>query len=153
MDGRRFRRAAEGQIRLHLPPEERELLREVARATLALISEDAENPALRRLYPPAYADPELDRDYRELTRTQLASGRERAFELLVSGVDAELLSAEEADAWLRVLNDVRLILGTRLDLTEDFDWDAVDPSDPDAPDLALYAYVSWLQEQLVAATA
>lgn len=151
MDERRFSRTPDGQVRLGLPPNERELIRDVAIATLALVSGD-EDPAVRRLYPPAYADPELERDYRELTRAQLSSGRKRAFDLLVATADRELLSAEEADSWLRALNDVRLVLGTCLDLTEDFDWDALDPNDPDAPDLALYAYVSWLQEQLVAAS-
>jgi uncharacterized protein DUF2017 len=29
--------------------------------------------------------------------------------------------------------------------------DGLDPDDPRAPELALYAYLSWLQEQLVAA--
>jgi Domain of unknown function (DUF2017) len=44
------------------------------------------------------------------------------------------------------------VLGTRLELTEDFDWSGFDPEDPDAEELALYAYLSWLQEQLVEAT-
>jgi hypothetical protein len=152
VDARRFHRAEKGGVRLRIPLNERELIREVVQTTRALISEGDENPALRRLYPPAYADAELDRDYRELTRTQLTSGRERAYDLLVATLDQELLSAEEADAWMRALNDVRLVLGTRLEVTENFDWDAVEPNDPAVPDLALYAYVSWLQEQLVAAS-
>jgi hypothetical protein len=151
VDAARFQRAEKGGVRLQIPLNERELIREVVQATRTLISEGDEDPALRRLYPPAYDDPELERDYRELTRTQLASGRERAYDVLVATLDHELLSAEEADAWVRALNDVRLVLGTRLDVTEDFDWDAVEPTDPSAPDLALYAYVSWLQEQLVVA--
>jgi uncharacterized protein DUF2017 len=152
VDAGRFQRAEKGGVRLRIPLNERELIREVVQRTRALISAGDDDPAVRRLYPPAYADPELDRDYRELTRTQLTSGRERAYDLVVATLDQELLSAEEADAWMRALNDVRLVLGTRLDVTEDFDWDAVDPRDADAPDLALYAYVSWLQEQLVAAS-
>jgi hypothetical protein len=68
-----------------------------------------------------------------------------------STADQTLLTPEEADAWLRALNDLRLVLGTRLDVGEDFDWDAVGPDHPDAQELALYAYLSWLQEQLVEA--
>jgi Domain of unknown function (DUF2017) len=145
----RFHRTANGQIRLQLPPHERAILREVARATRAQIAESVDDPALRRLFPPAYDDPELDQEYQQLTRAQLTTGRERALDLLQETVDRDVLSPEEADAWLRALNDARLVLGTRLDVTEDFDWDALDPNEPRAPDFALYAYVSWIQEQLV----
>jgi hypothetical protein len=145
----RFHRTANGQIRLRLPPHERGILRELARTMRAEIADNAGDPALRRLFPPAFDDPELDREYQQLTRAQLTTGRERALELLQETVDRDVLSPEEADAWLRALNDARLVLGTRLDVTEDFDWDALDPSEPRAPDFALYAYVSWIQEQLV----
>ena len=145
----RFHRTANGQIRLRLPPHERGILRELARTTRAQIADTADDPALRRLFPPAYDDPELDREYQQLTRAQLTTGRERALDLLQETVDRDVLSPQEADAWLRALNDARLVLGTRLDVTEDFDWDALDPSEPRAPDFALYAYVSWIQEQLV----
>ena len=78
-------------------------------------------------------------------------GREKSLDLLAETADRELLTSDEADAWLRALNDARLVLGTRLDITEDFDWDAFDESTPRAPELALSAYLSWLQELLVEA--
>jgi hypothetical protein len=145
----RFQRTTDGQIRLRLPPHEREILREVARTTRAQIAETEDDPGLRRLFPPAYEDEKLDREYQELTRAQLTTGRERSLDLVQETVDRDVLSPEEADAWLRALNAARLVLGTRLDVTEDFDWDALDQSEPRAPDFALYAYVSWIQEQLV----
>jgi hypothetical protein len=61
------------------------------------------------------------------------------------------LSLEEADAWLRALNDLRLVLGTRLDVTEDIDFEQLDPRKPRDRDLAVYAYLSWFQEELVEA--
>jgi Domain of unknown function (DUF2017) len=148
---RQIHRTRRGEIRLRLPEEEQLLLREVAASTRALLA-DGDDPALRRLYPPAYDDPELEQEYREMTGGQLAAGRERALQHLEATVDRDVLTAEDADLWLRALNDVRLVLGTRLDVTEDLDWD-VRPQDPRAPELALYAYVSWIQEQLVAASA
>jgi Domain of unknown function (DUF2017) len=147
----RIQRTESGEIRLRLPAEEQALLRQVAASTRALLA-DGDDPSLRRLFPPASDDPELDQEYRELMRGQLAAGRERALERLEATVDREALSPEEADLWLRALNDVRLVLGTRLDVTEDLDWDALNPHDPRAPELALYAYVSWIQELLVAAS-
>lgn len=148
---RRIDRTASGEIRLHLPAQEQALLRELVASTRELL-EDRDDPALRRLYPPAHEDPDLEREYRELTRGQLDGGRDAALELLAATVDRELLTGEECDAWLRALNGVRLVLGTRLDVTEELDWDALDPGDPRLPEFALYAYVSWLQEQLVDAS-
>jgi hypothetical protein len=148
----RIHRTPDGEILLRLPDEEQLLLRGLAASTRMLL-EDGDDPALRRLSPPAYDDEELDREYRELVGRQLADGRSRALELVEETVAHDVLSVEEADAWLRALNDVRLVLGTRLDVTEDLDWDAVEPGDPRLPELALYTYVSWIQEQLVAAAA
>jgi hypothetical protein len=145
----RIHRAADGGLRLRLPEEERLLLRGVAASTRERLRDD--DPALRRLFPPAYDDAELESEYRELTRGQLTSGREQALELLEATVDNTDLSPEEADSWLRALNDVRLVLGTELDVTEDLDWDALGRDDQRFPGLSLYAYVSWIQEQLVEA--
>ena len=147
----RVERTPAGGIRLHLADDERALLREVADELASLLEEAPDDPSLRRLFPRAHDDEELEREYRELTRGQLDAGRERSIETLRETADRELLTPEEADAWLRALNDARLVLGTRLDITEDFDWDAFDASDPQAPEIALYAYLSWLQEQLVEA--
>ena len=145
----RIHRAADGELRLRLPMEERLVLRGVAARTRERLRDD--DPALRRLFPPAYDDAELEDEYRELTRGQLTSEREQALELLEATVDNTGLSPGEADSWLRALNDVRLVLGTELDVTEDLDWNALDPNAARLPGLSLYAYVSWIQEQLVEA--
>jgi hypothetical protein len=147
----RIRRTPAGEIGVDLPEQERALLRRVVDELAALLGDDIGDPSLRRLFPPAYEDETREREYRELTRAQLRSGRERALEVLRETADSELLTEEEADAWLRALNDARLVLGTRLDVTEDLDWDEVGPEHPNAQELALYGYLSWLQEQLVAA--
>jgi hypothetical protein len=146
----RIRRSPSGEILLRFPEHERALLREVAAGTRLRLADDAD-PALKRLFPSAYADPEHEREYRALTRGQLVSGRERALELLESTVDRASLSAGEADAWLRALNDARLVLGTDLDVQQDLDWDGFDPNDPSALEHAVYGYLSWIQEQLVEA--
>ena len=63
----------------------------------------------------------------------------------------EQLSAEEAEAWLTALNSLRLVLGTRLDVREDTFADGLDMRDPRAPELAVYSYLTWLQDALVSA--
>jgi hypothetical protein len=146
----RIARVPDG-VRLDLPDDERELLRQVAGEVRDLVREAPDDPGVERLFPRAHEDDALEEQYRELTRDQLASGRERALETIVETAASTLLSADEADAWLRGVNDARLVLGTRLDVTEDFDWEAVGLDHPHAQELALYAYLSWLQEQLVEA--
>ena len=147
----RILRTAEGEIRLYLSDAERELLRTVSEELKVLLADD-DDPALQRLFPPAHDDPEREREYRELTRAQLVTGRERALDVLLATLGRDRLSSEEGDAWLRALNDARLVLGTRLDVVEDMDWDELDFEDPRAHELAVYGYLSWIQEELVAAT-
>ena len=117
------------------------------------VDDEPDHPDLRRLFPPAHSDDaDAEAGYRRLVGSQLAAGRERAVATVRATIDGDTLSADEAEAWLTVLNDLRLVLGTRLDVTEEMDFD-LDPNDPGAAELALYAYLSWLQEQLVEALA
>ena len=70
----RIDRTPAGEIRLQLEDDERDLLREVADELGTLLEEAPEDPSLRRLFPRAHEDEELEREYRELTQGQLASG-------------------------------------------------------------------------------
>ena len=143
-------RRAPGGVRLDLSERERELLRWVIHEVVELLDEP-EDPAVQRLFPRAHEDDDLERQYRDLAGEQLASGRRRALDTLAQTLGRTMLSPEEADAWLRGLNDARLVFGTRLDVREDFDWDDVGFDHPQAQELALYAYLSSLQAQLVEA--
>jgi Domain of unknown function (DUF2017) len=146
-----MKRARGGGVRLRLPADERDLIEVLCEELRGRVDEEPDHPDLRRLFPPAHAeDPEADAAYRRLVGSQLDSGRERAIATVQDTLGNDLLSAEEAESWLRVLNDLRLVLGTRLDVTEEMSFD-LDPSDPRATELAVYAYLSWLQEQLVGA--
>ncbi|MQA62859.1 MAG: DUF2017 family protein [Actinophytocola sp.] len=62
------------------------------------------------------------------------------------------LSLEQADAWLSALNDVRLALGTALDVSEDMP-EELPPNDPRAAHLGVYHWLTYLQESLVQAMA
>jgi hypothetical protein len=145
-----IRRGRRGEIRIDLDPQERALLRQVATELSALLDDVPDDPSLIRLRPPAHEDEALEREYRALTGPQLDAGRKAALATMARTAGQDVLSGEEADAWLRAVNDVRLVLGTRLDIAEDFDWNGVE-GHPQAPELAVYAYLSWIQEQLLAA--
>ena len=146
-----FEPAAGGGVELRLSRQERTLLSGLAGELLELLDGTPTDPSLRRLFPPAYEDAADERDYRSLMGAELLEGRRAALELLAATADHKRLSAEEADAWLRALNDVRLVLGTRLDVQEDTLLDELGPDESRAQGLAVYGYLTWIQEQLVAA--
>jgi hypothetical protein len=137
-------------VHLHLPAEERDVLRSLPGQLRQLLHDQPDDPALRRLFPPAYAeDPEHEVEYRRLMGEELREKHLAALALLEETAGADQLTEEQAAGWLSALNELRLVLGTRLDVSEEMLADDVDPSDPDAPALALYGYLSWLEEQLV----
>ena len=146
-----FERGKGGGVELRLSREERSLLAGVVAELRALLEGAPADPSLRRLFPPAYDEAEDEQGYRELMGGELLGGRLAALELVTQTLDQEWLSAEQADAWLRALNDLRLVLGTRLDVREDTFAEQLRQDDPRAPALAVYAYLSWMQEQLIEA--
>jgi hypothetical protein len=115
-----------------------------------------DDPALRRLLPDAYADAEGAEEFRRLTDGSLRQGKVAALTRIADDVAAAtdgrvLLGPDEADAWLTGLNDIRLVLGVRLDVTEDrSELDDLDDDDPRTMLLAAYDWLTYLQEMLVA---
>jgi hypothetical protein len=147
-----IQRTREGDYRLRLSDTERELLRRLPNELLALLAADPDDPSLERLRPSAYEDDaEAEGEYRRLMDGELQEGRRAALRVLAETATRDRLTPEELDAWLRALTDLRLVLGTRLDVTEDTYAREIDPGEPDAHELAVFAYLSWLQEQAVEA--
>lgn len=153
----RIKRTHRGEYLLRLPAAERELLRTVPRQLRALLTEGdpGTDPALRRLFPPAsLEDDRLRAEFQRLTRDELLAGRLAAAETMERTADADRLSEEELLAWLSAINDARLVLGTRLDVTEETtagDFAALPGDDERVQMYAAYAYLTFLEDQLVEA--
>src|SRR3954449_10698008 len=116
-----------------------------------------DDPVLARLLPEGHrGDPRLAADYRELTESALRSGKAddlatvRAT-LPLEGGDVRL-DPEQAGAWLRSTNDLRLALGTRLQITEDTE-PPEDATGEEGQQLAVYYWLTALQGSLVDALA
>jgi hypothetical protein len=146
---RQIERTRDG-VRLNLDAHELLLLRELLDELEALLA-DPDDPALRRLFPPAYSDRASEEQYRSLIGDQLVSGRSKALATVRDTLGETTLDLDQAEQWLRGLNDLRLVLGTRLDVGEEIDYEQLDLNDPRGRELAVYGYLSWLQEQLVEA--
>jgi len=112
---------------------ERELIRSTAGQLKELLVE-TDGPVLRRLFPPPYGDDtERNEGWAALARPELIENRLASLDLVIATADATSLDEDQADAWMRSLNDVRLVLGTVLDITDD----ALDPA-IDESNLATY---------------
>jgi len=144
-----MKRTADGGVELQLSRDERTLVANLASELRSLLDGDTGDPSLRRLFPPAYEEEADETAYRDLMGSELLNGRREALDLLARTAKQKRLSAQEADAWLRALNDLRLVLGTRLDVQEDMLFNDLRPDDPRSSALAIYGWLSWLQEQLV----
>ncbi|PLS76628.1 MAG: DUF2017 domain-containing protein [Actinobacteria bacterium] len=141
-------------MKVRIAREERQVLRGLPAQLRQLMDEDPDDPAVRRLFPPAYRQrPDHEQEYRRLMGDDLRERRLAALAAMEETVDADVLTAEQASGWLRALNDLRLVLGTRLDVQDDTFAHEIDEADPRAPALALYGYLSVLEEELVEALA
>lgn len=143
-------RRRDGSVELRLDDEVRELLVDVLGQLRDALLADVDDPLLSRLFPPAYADdPDKEAGFRALARDELLESRLAAIDIVEQSVGATQLDAEQADAWLRALNSLRLVLGTRLDVQQDDERRLGAPDAPDAPAWVLYELLSALVDDLV----
>jgi hypothetical protein len=123
------------------------------------------DPVLARLFPDGYRDdPDRAAEFRRFTEDDLRTGKLAAARAALATLDAPdqrqrvavALDEDSGQAWLRALNDLRLTLGTRLEVSDETvdEMDELvnaDPNDPRTVALSLYLWLGYLQESLVAA--
>jgi hypothetical protein len=112
---------------------------------------------LARLLPPGHtSDPEIAADYRDLTEEGLRSGKADDLAMVRATLPVDggeiRLDDEQARAWLRTTNDLRLALGTRLGVTADTE-PPDDPAGEEGSQLAVYYWLTAVQGSLVDALA
>ncbi len=111
------------------------------------------DPVIARLFPDGHrSNPEMAADYRELTESSLRSGKADDLATmratLPEGGGEIRLDPDQAAAWLRSTNDLRLALGTRLDITEDTEPPEEVAGEEDQQ-LAVYYWLTAVQGSLV----
>ena len=145
-----------GAIRVRLEPVETQLLRGLMDdLDVALDSLPADDPVRQRLFPAGYSnDEQAAAEFRSLTEAALRDGKSERIGIcraqLPDDGGAMDLDSEAAERWLTVLNDLRLGIGTRLDVQEDDD-PVIDPADSNAQTRAVYLWLTGLQDSLVRA--
>lgn len=146
-------RQGDGSFAIDLPEHQRDLLRELAPTLRSdmLLGDPAD---ARRLFPTVHPDdPDAEAAYQDLARDQLLESRLTALDVLEEKADAEVLSEEELVQWMQAVNSIRLIIGTRLNITDDHAEEAWDlsPDEPETPERITYHYLSILLEHIVGA--
>jgi len=163
--------AADDAVVLELEDLERAILDDLAQQVIGLLEPDdappsdplaamvgigtetepPDDPALARLLPDGFTDdPAASAEFRRFTEVGLRQRKvadAREVRRGLEGASPLRLDAEQARQWLGFLNDVRLVLGTRLGVTEEPVELAED--DPQLPLFGLYGWLGVLQETLV----
>jgi hypothetical protein len=137
-----------------LGDDERALLRDLPGQLRKLLEQEEpeSSVALGRLFPPAYRDdPERDREFKEITGGQLRADRLSAIETMEETLDAETLTGEELSAWLSTVNDLRLVFGTWLGVTEETGEEDFAKDESAARLYGLYLYLTYLEDYAVRA--
>ncbi len=148
----RIKRRRDGTFRLELPDDERALLASLPGQLKEVLEHQPEDPNLKRLFPPAYpVDPEEEGEYRRLMGDDLAAEHLKALDVLGATADETSLTEDQLLAWMRAINQLRLVLGTRLDVDDESSGMLPDPEAPDADVRTVFIYLGWLQEQVVEA--
>lgn len=116
--------AGGGGVDLRLPPEIRELVASLAGQLDELLRDPdaADDPGLARLFPPAAVDDPMQAlGFEQLMGQAIKDGKLESVAIIRATADADHLTEDEAHAWMRGLNDIRLLIGTRLAITEETD--------------------------------
>jgi hypothetical protein len=153
--GRKLVRPRRDGYELRLDDSERDLLRGVIGElrTLLIAESPASDPAVGRLFPPAYPDDLLQNlDFERTAGSGLLAGRLQGLDEAEAALDAPRLSEEALMALMGAVNDLRLVYGTRLNVTEESSRDGfIDERERATFDL--YLWLGWLIEHMVEALA
>jgi len=143
-----IKRRRDGRFAIKLDPSVRAVLVTMSEQLAPIISPD--EPMTRRLFPPAYTSNDqqaAEGEYRDLVDNALINHHREAFTLMAATAQADVLTEPELNAWLSAVGSLRLVLGTRLDVSEEME--PPDPEDPTAPEYALYELLGQLQYLMI----
>ena len=170
-----FQRTATGRVVLRVDQVERGLLMSVARQVMDLVQpaeasldQDplaaqlgwvdgdvgiSDDPAVARLLPDAYDDPDDAREFRRFTENDLRQSKMQHAMTVVEeiGRSGEKVAVTSTDSWLGLLNDARIAIGTRIQISEDNHEELAElpDDDPRSGLFHVYDWLTFLQESLV----
>ncbi|HJR97504.1 MAG TPA: DUF2017 family protein [Actinomycetota bacterium] len=149
------RRVGPGSFELRLSEQERDAVRTFSgQLRVLLTSEDpSSDPAVARLFPPALPEDDVlgNLEYEQHHGDELLAGRLAALDTVERTLELDRLSEDELLAWLGSLNSIRLVIGTRLGVTEESTEGDFAGDERNAEMFELYGYLTWLQGWVIEA--
>ena len=139
-----FRRRRD-EVVIDLGAPERNVLRMVPDLLEDLRPSDAGADRLRYVAHPD--DGEAEGRYRDLIGDALDTARREDRLEFTRTIDAETMDVSQAEAWMRVVGEARLVLAARLGIAEDGWEETINPSE--GPEVAILGFLGWIQEALV----
>jgi hypothetical protein len=133
---------------------ERRLLSDLIDSMLELLEDgDRDDPAVDRLFPDAYGSEAEARAWHDLVGDELQRNKVSSLQSVKGALRRGRIELEDAElqVWLSALNDVRLAMGARLEVTEEMMGAELGDDDPRAPTLAVLHWLGWLQESMLQA--
>ncbi|HEX6579912.1 MAG TPA: DUF2017 family protein [Actinomycetota bacterium] len=130
----------------------RGLLIELCRQSRALLdAEDpSSDPAVSRLFPPAYPDDPLQNlEFETNLGAAPRAGKLEALDVVERTANASALTEDELLAWIGVVNDLRLVLGTRIEITEEATDEDFPGDDPRHETYRIYQFLGFLLQELL----
>lgn len=148
---RRILKRKRGSYELRLDEQERELIRQLLDELRSLLREEntASDPAVARLFPPAYPEDLLQNlDYERAAGSSLLADRLEGLAVAEAALDTPSPTEDQLMALVRSVNDLRLVYGVKLDVTEE-----TGPGDfsdeRERATFQLYLWLGWVVQELV----
>jgi len=114
----RVRPLGDGTFEMCWNPRDIAMLDALAKDVDGLLESD--DASIVRLFPPAYGmDHERSAGYDALVRHELIERRRETLGVLREALELEIVTGEQLESLMRAMNDLRLVLGTELDVSED----------------------------------
>lgn len=148
------RRVGPDRFAVRLSAQERDAVRMFTGQLRTLLT--SENPssddAVARLFPPALPDDVLGNlEYEQHHGNELLLGKLQALDTVERTLESDELSEEELLAWLGSLNSIRLVVGTRLNITEESTAAEFTGDEQTSEMFSLYGYLTWLEGWVIEA--
>ena len=144
-----FRRNGDGSFSITIPQQERQLLEQLIPQMRELI--ESHDQLAWRLFPNPYPDHEKAADdYSEMIGDDLEERHLAALTVVEETLDAKRLEEDQMAAWMSAVNDLRIVIGTRLGVEEDTEIDDF-VGEVDQSLFLTYSYLGIMLDRIVQA--
>jgi Domain of unknown function (DUF2017) len=148
---RLVRRKGTDRYELQFPEWLREELGNLLGQLRQLLTGDApDDDRLTRLFPNAYVgNPEAEAEYQGFMRAELVTSRVAAISIVEESLFDEAVDGAKLNAWMAAINDVRLVLGTLLGVSEEADHGEMEETDPNFGGFVLYDQLTFVLGEII----